>query len=147
MAKVHAKFTADRSGLAQALTGPQGAATLLAAQAARRTEAQAKTNAPVSTGGGNLRNQIRADVAPKVSGLKVTSGVTANANYSIYVHEGVRGGKIIRPKQAKALRFFIGGREVFAKSVRQGAQKPRPFLLNGAKQGAGGLGFTVSRVP
>ena len=147
MAKVNARFLADKSGLARAMTGPQGAATLLAARAARQTEAQAKTNAPVSTGGGTLRNRIEADVAPKVTGMVVTSGVTANANYSIYVHQGVRGGKIIVPKQAKALRFVVGGREVFAKSVRQGAQKARPFLYNGAKTAAGRLGFTVSRVP
>lgn len=147
MAKVNARVLADNSGLARAMTGPQGAATLLAARAARQIEAQAKTNAPVSTGGGTLRNRIEADVAPKVTGLKVESGVTANANYSLYVHEGVRGGKIIVPKQAKALRFVVGGRVVFAKSVKQGAQRPRPYLFNATKTVGARLGFITSRVP
>lgn len=145
MAKVHAKFVADESGLARALTGPQGAAVLLAAKAGRQIEAQAKNNAPVDSG--LLRDNTRSGAAPKVSGMRVTTDVTAHQDYAAAVHQGVTGGKIIVPKQAKALRFFVGGREVFAKSVRQGSQRPRPFLFNAAKSVGGRLGFKVSRVP
>ena len=69
MAKVNARFLADNSGMARAMTGPQGAATLLAARAARQIEAQAKTNAPVSTGGGTLRNRTQSFVTASKSSL------------------------------------------------------------------------------
>ena len=144
MAKVHGKFVADEAGLARALTGPQGAAVLLAARAGRQIKAQAVTNAPVDTG--KLQQNIYPDT-PRVTGMRVELEVTAHQEYAAAVHQGVTGGKVIRPKHAKALRFHIGGREVFAKSVRQGAQKPRPFLLNAAKTVGARLGFTVSRVP
>lgn len=161
MSKSRAVFTVDQQGMAKALTGPQGEATLLVARAARQVENSAKMKSPVDKG--VLRNSISADPSPKVSGLKVTSGVTASANYAMAVHEGVKGGKIITPKAgsyalayrsgairpgtARALAFQIGGRTVFAASVKQGAQKARPFLRNAATETAGRLGFKVSDVP
>ena len=144
MAKVHAKFVADESGLARALTGPQGAAVLLAARAGRQITTQSVENAPVDTG--KLHQNISAS-NPRVTGMRVELEVTAHQEYAAAVHQGVTGGKIIRPKHAKALRFHIGGREVFATSVRQGSQRPRPFMLNAAKTVGARLGFTVSRVP
>lgn len=161
MARVSSRFVADKSGLAKALTGPQGAATTLAMRMARQTTNDAKMKAPVDRG--VLRNSISADPAPRVEGMRVTTSVTASANYALPVHEGVKGGKIITPRQtgmplsyrggkikagdARALKFQIGGRTVFARSVVQGSQKARPFLLNGAKQAGARLGFDVSGVP
>lgn len=145
MADARARFVTDRAGLARALTGPQGAATTLAMRMARQTANAAKMKAPVDKG--VLRNSISADPAPRVEGMRVTTSVTASANYALPVHEGVKGGKIIRPVKARALKFQIGDRTVFARSVVQGSQRARPFLLNGAKQAGARLGFDVRGVP
>lgn len=145
MARAGKRFVTDSQGLARALTGPQGAATGLAMRMARQTENAAKMKAPVDSG--TLRNRISAAPAPRVEGMRVTTRVDAAANYSLFVHDGVKGGNIIRPVNASALKFQIGGRTVFARSVRQGPQKARPFLLNGAKQVGARLGFDVSGVP
>lgn len=161
MADARARFVTDQGGLARALTGPQGAATTLAMRMARQTTNAAKMKAPVDSG--ILRNSIAADPAPRVTGLRVETKVEASANYATPVHEGVKGGKIITPRQsgmaltyrgggikagdARALKFQIGGRTVFARSVVQGKQKARPFLLNGAKQAGARLGFDVRGVP
>lgn len=145
MARAGRRFVADTQGLARALTGPQGAATGLALRMARQTVNAAKMKAPVDSG--ILRNSIAADPAPRVEGLRVTTRVEASANYAAFVHDGVKGGNIIRPVNASALKFQIGGRTVFARSVRQGPQKARPFLLNGAKEAGARLGFGVSGVP
>lgn len=145
MADARARFVTDQGGLARALTGPQGAATTLAMRMARQTTNAAKMKAPVDSG--ILRNSIAADPAPRVNGLRVETKVEASANYAAPVHNGVRGGNIIRPVNAKALKFQIGARTVFAQSVKQGKQKARPFLLNGAKQAGARLGFDVRGVP
>lgn len=145
MARADRRLVADAQGFARSLTGPQGAATGLAMRMARQTVNAAVMKAPVDSG--ILRNSISADPAPRVDGMRVTTRVEASANYAVFVHEGVKGGKIIRPVNASVLRFPIGGRFVFAKEVRQGAQKARPFLLNGAKEAGARLGFDVSGVP
>lgn len=145
MADARARFVTNRDGLARALTGPQGAATTLAMRMARQTTNAAKMKAPVDSG--ILRNSIAADPAPRVNGLRVETKVEASANYAAPVHNGVRGGNVIRPVKAQALKFQIGGRTVFARSVVQGPQKARPFLLNGAKEAGARLGFDVRGVP
>lgn len=145
MAKASRRYTADQAGLARALTGPQGEVVQFAARAARQTANRAKMLAPVDKG--VLRNSIAADPMPKVTGMKVTTGVTASANYAAAVHDGNRGGTVIRPVNAKALRFVIGGRFVFAKSVTMSARPARPFLKNAADEVGARLGFTTSRVP
>lgn len=142
---VSGKFVINAGGLAQAVTGPQGAAVQHALRIGRAVTNSAKMKAPVDKG--VLRNSIRYDAAPTVEGMKVSMRVAATANYARFVHDGVKGGNVIRPKNARALRFHIGGREVFARSVVQGPQKARPFLLNAAKEEAPRLGFTVAGVP
>lgn len=145
MADARARFVTDQGGLARALTGPQGAATTLAMRMARQTTNAAKMKAPVDSG--ILRISIAADPAPRVTGLRVETKVEASANYALPVHEGVKGGNVIRPVKAQALKFQIGGRTVFARSVVQGRQRARPFLLNGAKEAGARLGFDVRGVP
>lgn len=97
----------------------------------RRIANQARQDVPVLTG--NLGRSIREDPIT-VTGMKVESGVTAHADYAAAVHEGRKGGKIIVPVRAKALRFNIGGRVVYARRVVMGAVKARPFLRNAAER-------------
>lgn len=73
---------------------------------------------------GRLRQSIRTEDARLVSPTRATGRVLAHAPYAIYQHEGtgIYGPyrRRIRPKRAKALRFFWrkAGGIVFFKSVK-----------------------------
>lgn len=107
-----------------------------AASVTRRITAQAKQNAPVLTG--NLARTIEPDPVRFSGPFRVETGVTAHANYAAAVHEGTRP-HVIRPRTARALKFQMGGRTVFASSVNHPGTRPRPFLRNAAE--------TVAREP
>ncbi len=100
----------------------------------RKIDAQAKVNVPVRTG--HLGRSIREDPQHWVGPLHVSGGVTAHAHYAAAVHQGRNGaGRFIYPRNARVLRFTgRDGRTVFASRVKMGSTKPRPFLLNAARQ-------------
>ena len=102
-----------------------------AASITRRIVAQARQNAPVRTG--NLARSIEADPIRFVGPFRIDTGVTAHANYAAAVHEGTRP-HVIRPRVARALRFEMDGRVVFAKSVQHPGTRARPFLRNAADE-------------
>lgn len=101
----------------------------------RRIVNNASQRAPVDTG--NLRRMIQADPIVQ-TGFKVTGSVTSRANYSAFVHNGT-APHIIRARNAKALRFTIDGRTVFARYVNHPGTRARPFLLNAALEEASRL--------
>jgi len=96
-------------------------------------ERRAKELAPRESG--NLRRSIRNEKARLVGGTRATGRVTALSPYAAYQHEGtgLRGPRhrIIRPKRAKALRFFWrkAGGIVFFKFVRGSSRPPSKFLV------------------
>lgn len=95
----------------------------------RRIANQARADVPVKTG--NLGRTI-GEGAIRFTGPRTVSGsVHASARYAAAVHEGSRP-HLIRPRNAQALRFNIGGRTVFARLVRHPGTKARPFLRNAA---------------
>lgn len=97
----------------------------------RKIDAEAKVRVPVRTG--HLGRSIREDPQVWKSPFHVSGGVTAHADYAAAVHNGRNGnGRFIYPRNAKALRFTVGGRTVFASRVRMGSTQPRPFLRNAA---------------
>ena len=102
-----------------------------AASITRRIVAQARQNAPVRTG--NLARSIEPDPIQFAGPFRVETGVTAHANYAAAVHEGTRP-HVIRPRTAGALKFQLGDRTVFAKSVQHPGTRGRPFLRNAAEQ-------------
>lgn len=123
-------FRIDEQQLARELTGRQGLLVRAVARLSRRIEANASQRAPVDTG--NMRRMIRQDpITVSADGRRVFGGVTSHANYSRFVHDGT-APHVIRPRRAKALRFQIGGRTVFAAKVNHPATRARPFLLNAA---------------
>ncbi|MGA6208056.1 hypothetical protein ACPESR_25215 [Nocardia testacea] len=126
----------DRNQLAHQLTGPQGVLVRTVAIVSRRVESNASQRAPVDTG--NMRRMIRQDPIT-VSGLTASGGVTSHANYSAAVHNG-SGPYVIRPRRAKALRFQIGGRTIFAAKVNHPGTRGRPFLANAAAEEAARIG-------
>lgn len=89
----------------------------------------AKGMAPVRTG--RLKTSIRPDAVRRVGPWSIESGVSATAPYAAPVHEGARP-HVIRPRRAKALRFEIGGRVVFAARVNHPGNRPNRFLSNAA---------------
>lgn len=84
---------------------------------------EAQKTAPVDTG--NYKNNIIFD------GQKT---VTAHANYSAAIEYGISKPVIIRPKTAKALRFTVGGKVVYAKFAQQKVRSPKPIMRNAARK-------------
>lgn len=95
----------------------------------RRVANQARADVPVRTG--HLGQTIGEGPITFTGPRTVHGSVHATADYALYVHEGTRP-HLIRPKRAKALRFNIGGRTVFARLVRHPGTRARPFLRNAA---------------
>jgi len=93
----------------------------------RLVAADARVNAPVDTG--RLAQSIKEDPITSSGPLRVSGGVTSNAPYSVFVHQGTKP-HVIRPRNASALKFQSGGETVFAASVNHPGTKPRPFLTN-----------------
>lgn len=85
----------------------------------------AKARVNVRTG--RLRNSIGDQT--RVSGTQVVTEVYATARYAGYVHDGTRPHEIV-PRRAKALRFEIGGRVIFAKRVMHPGYIGNPYLAS-----------------
>lgn len=83
----------------------------------------AVANAPKDTG--YYSNNIKYDGKKEV---------VAHANYSAAIEYGIKNPVIIKPKNAKALRFVVNGEEIFAKSVQQKTRAPNPVMRNAARQ-------------
>jgi hypothetical protein len=93
-----------------------------------RVVTQAKQLAPERSG--NLKRLIVPDAVRRVGPWSLEGGVSVLANYAAPVHEGARP-HVIRPKNARALRFEVeGGRVVFARRVNHPGNRANPFLRN-----------------
>lgn len=98
----------------------------------------ARLKAPVDTG--RLRASGRL-IESSFLGLRPKIAVVFTADYAAAVNDGTRP-HIIRPRQAQALRFVIGGRVVFAKVVHHPGTRARPFLDDALRQVAASRGYT-----
>jgi hypothetical protein len=78
---------------------------------------------------GNLRNNIKATAPTFSANGSISAEVLADTSYAGYVEYGNnQKGPRIYTVHAKALRFVINGKVVFAKSVK--AHGPLPFMGN-----------------
>lgn len=100
-----------------------------AARVAREVEARAKQLAPVNTG--RLRGSIQAQ--PKFTFRGPTVRVSADVNYATFVENGT-APHVIRPRNAKALKFKIGGRVVFARVVHHPGTKAVHFMARAVRE-------------
>jgi hypothetical protein len=99
-----------------------------------REIATRQENIPFLTG--DLRKSV---VVHAMGGGKASVG--SNLPYARPVHDG-RPAIVIRPNLSKnprdpkkaRLKFFIGGKTVYAREVRQPARKGKPFLTNAIKE-------------
>lgn len=74
---------------------------------------------------GSLSNSIRA--GEPVGGTLVTVDVTADTPYAAAIELGAKP-HVITARKGKALRFQVGGRTVFRRSVNHPGNKPYKFL-------------------
>lgn len=100
--------------------------------------AYAKMNAPFATG------QLRESIGYQIVGDTVV--ITSSDPKAPFVEYGTgsrgempTGPYVIEPKRAKALKFEVGGKTVFAKRVIHPGVRPRPFLRPATRYAAGVL--------
>jgi hypothetical protein len=103
--------------------------------------ARAKILAPVDTG--RLRASIRVE-RRSLFGLRQRWTIGSDVDYAQMVNDGTRP-HIIRPKNAKALRFKVGGRTVYAKVVHHPGTRPRPFLDRALNEVARSRGYSITQ--
>lgn len=101
---------------------------------------RAKVLAPVDTG--RLRAAIKGKLVRNWT-LRSEYQITVNVDYAEMVHDGTRP-HIIRPRNAQALRFNVGGRIVYAKVVHHPGTRARPFLDRALHEVTGGLGYRIT---
>lgn len=80
-------------------------------------------------GGQHLRDAIVKRMVPAPSGVEVR--VVAELPHARYHHDGTEP-HTITPVRAKALRFTVGGRVVFAVRVQHPGTRANPFLTDAA---------------
>lgn len=124
----------DRSALARILRLPGGLVDRDLRRRAERVAARARATAP-----GGMRDAISVELDGTGRGRRAR--VVLNHPAALYVTQGTgiygrRGSSYpIRPRFARALRFVVGGRVVYAKQVTHPGIKPNDFL-NKALQSA-----------
>ncbi|RFU83610.1 HK97 gp10 family phage protein [Streptomyces triticagri] len=101
------------------LLSPQGDIGERVERVTRAVANRARQRAPVDSG--HLRASIRSAV--RQEGGRIVGRVWTDVDYASIVHNG-RGPVV--PRRAKALRFQIGGRTIFARRV--GPARGQPFL-------------------
>jgi hypothetical protein len=121
---VSTSFALDRTRMERMLRLPGGLVYRNMERRVRRVETEAKRRAPGSMGDG-IRVQIQRGPGGEFRGV-IRS--THHATVFVLYGTGLYGptGRRITPVRAKALRFVLGGRVVFAKSVK--GQRSNNFL-------------------
>lgn len=128
-----------RVGTVRFLVGPDGVLVQKVAKLQRAIFNAAKLKSPVDFG--VLRNSHQMSPIVVV-GLRARGSVSATAKYAAAVHDG-SPARTIRPVNGTYLKFQIGDRTIYAKSVNMPARAGRPWLLNAATEQSARLGFQV----
>ena len=93
-------------------------------EAARRAEELIRERAPRRTG------RLIRSIGSTIEGTRALVGV--KVDYARFLEWGTRPHEI-RPRHARALRFVIRGRVIFAKRVWHPGIRPRLFVLSAAE--------------
>lgn len=110
----------NRSRLERMLLLPGGLVERNLRKRARRVEARARELAP-----GTMKRGISTRIEGR--GRNLTAVIVSSHPATLYVVNGTRPHQI-RPVRAKALRFTVGGRVVFAKLVNHPGTKANDFM-------------------
>ena len=135
-----ARVRLDRAQLNRTI---RGASRRELETAARQVMNRAKVLAPVDTG--RLRASIRIE-SRRLLTLRSVYTIGSDVSYAAYVNDGTRP-HTIRPRTAKALRFVVGGRVVYAKVVHHPGTRARPFLDRALREITSGRGYDVRGGP
>jgi len=132
-----ARIRLDRGQLGRVIKGEsRKALRLRAPQVLNR----AKILAPVDTG------RLRSSGKVSYSGLftfRPKATIVFDVEYAAMVNDGTRP-HIIRPKNARVLRFVVGGRVVYARVVHHPGTRANPFLDRALREVVSGHGWTVT---
>lgn len=116
-----ARVRLDRPQLTRVI---QGESRRTLRQRAPQVLNRARILAPVDTG--RLRSSGKIQYSSFFS-FRAKATIVFDVDYAEMVHNGTRP-HVIRPRNAQALRFVIGGRVVYAKVVHHPGTKANPFL-------------------
>jgi len=100
---------------------------------------RARILCPVDTG--RLRASLRGELQGFFT-LRPKFVVGSDVEYAPWVNDGTRP-HVIRPRNAKALRFVVGGQVVYAKVVHHPGTRARPFLDRALREVASARGYNV----
>jgi hypothetical protein len=112
--------TISRTALERMLRLPGGLVYRSMERRLNRAEAVARATAP-----GSMSDHISSSIDGR--GRNIVGRLESAHPATIYVIKGTRP-HIIRPVRAKALRFMVGGRVVYARIVRHPGNAPNDFL-------------------
>ena len=101
---------------------------------------RAKILCPVDTG--RLRASIRGQ-AQRTWTLRPQFVVGSDVEYATYVNDGTRP-HTIRPRNARALRFVVGGEVVYARVVHHPGTRAKPFLDRALREVTAGRGYRIT---
>lgn len=121
MFTVSTSFSLDRTRIERMLRLPGGMVYRNMERRVRRAEAEAIRRAPGSMGT-TIRSQIQRGPGGEFRGV-----IRSTHRATIYVVSGTRP-HVIRPVRARALRFTVGGRVVFARVVHHPGTEANNFL-------------------
>lgn len=131
-----ARVSLDRGQLGRVIKGEsRKALRLRAPQVLNR----AKILAPVDTG------RLRASGKVSYSGLftfRPKATIVFDVDYAQAVNDGTRP-HVIRPRNARVLRFVVGGQVVYAKFVNHPGTRANPFLDRALREVVGGTRWHV----
>lgn len=123
MFTVSTSFDLNRTAIQRMLRLPGGLVYRDMERRVRRVEAEARRRAPGSMGqGNNITVAIRPGPGGDFQGV-----INSRHPASLYVLGGTRP-HVIRPVRARALRFEMGGRTVYARVVMHPGTQPNRFL-------------------
>ncbi len=115
----------SEAGIRRLFTGPNSAAMRDLGARADRVERRARQLVGVDTT--RLIRSIRQERGAGF--IDIVAGRPGRTPYVLFHHDGT-GPHIIRPRRAKALRFQIGGRTIYATRVRHPGSRGSLFLRN-----------------
>ncbi len=121
----YAGHRVNEAGIRRLFTGPNSAAMRDLGARADRVERRARQLVGIDTT--RLIRSIRQERGAGF--IDIVAGRPGSTYYVLYHHDGT-GPHTIRPRRAKALRFVVAGRVVYAQKVRHPGTRPNPFLRN-----------------
>jgi hypothetical protein len=150
--EVAASLERKASQINQAVTAKLNALTLALQQHIIADKLQGQVLKQHGGSGVNLADSIRVVPAAEQGGSIVASVIVDGPadKYAAYQEFGTSATELIEPKKTKALRFLVGGKEVFTKKVIHPPLKARSFMASSLDdmhdQFASGINDAVQQV-